>query len=200
MLVFHSQKLVYLAVPKTGTTAVETALSAHASAAFRDPPGLKHANARRFEREFRQVFEPKGRQEFETVSAIRDPLSWLSSWYRYRTRPAISGHPNSTRNISFDTFVEGYLSETQPAFAKVGSQSRFLTDARHELLVDHLFAYERLGDLIAFFEDRLRIRTRLETLNVSPQMNAPLRPDLEEALRKAMQRDFALHEAALNRV
>ncbi|NNK78987.1 MAG: sulfotransferase family 2 domain-containing protein, partial [Litoreibacter sp.] len=174
MLVFHSQKLVYLAVPKTGTTAVENALGASASSVFRDPPGLKHANARRFEREFRPILEKSGQRTFKTVAAIREPLDWLASWYRYRTRPAIAGHPNSTRDISFDAFIEAYLSEDQPPFAKVGSQARFLTDTDGKVLVDHVFPYERLKEMIAFLEARLRIETTIETVNASPSLEIAL--------------------------
>ena len=48
MLVFAKQKLVLLAVPKTGTTALERALLPHASAAILDPPGLKHVSVSRY--------------------------------------------------------------------------------------------------------------------------------------------------------
>ena len=42
---------------------------------------------------------------------IREPVSWLSSWYRYRLREEIAGRPNSTRGRSFDEFVAEWLEE-----------------------------------------------------------------------------------------
>ena len=43
MLVFWKENLVFLAVPKTGTTAIEGALSPYAAMVLRDPPQIKHA-------------------------------------------------------------------------------------------------------------------------------------------------------------
>ena len=50
MLVFIAQKLVFLAMPKTGTTTIETAMDPWADAVFRTPSGLKHTNIQRFNR------------------------------------------------------------------------------------------------------------------------------------------------------
>jgi len=43
MLVFSNEKLVFLSVPKTGTTAYEAALAPHAAIVVSNPPELKHA-------------------------------------------------------------------------------------------------------------------------------------------------------------
>jgi hypothetical protein len=45
MLVFWKAKLVLLAVPKTGTTALEAAFGPWADASFLNPPRLKHMTA-----------------------------------------------------------------------------------------------------------------------------------------------------------
>lgn len=43
MLVFWKENLVFLAVPKTGTTAIEGALALHAAMVLCEPPQIKHA-------------------------------------------------------------------------------------------------------------------------------------------------------------
>ncbi|MEC8294742.1 MAG: gamma-glutamyl kinase, partial [Pseudomonadota bacterium] len=53
MLVFWKQNLVFLSVPKTGTTAYEKALAPLASMSVQDPPELKHAPLYRYNRFFR---------------------------------------------------------------------------------------------------------------------------------------------------
>jgi hypothetical protein len=45
MLVFAKEKLVFLAMPKTGTTALEAALAPRSDMVMRNPPILKHTPA-----------------------------------------------------------------------------------------------------------------------------------------------------------
>jgi len=33
---------------------------------------------------------------------MREPISWLGSWYRFRQRPHLDGRPASTKDMSFD--------------------------------------------------------------------------------------------------
>ena len=102
MLVFIAQKLVFLAMPKTGTTAIEAAMDPWADAVFRTPSGLKHTNIQRFNRFYRKPFESHANGDIETVCVVREPVDWLGSWYRYRSREQLHGRPNSTSHVSFD--------------------------------------------------------------------------------------------------
>ncbi len=45
MLVFFKERLAFLSVPKTGTTAYETALRSRADLVISEPPMLKHARS-----------------------------------------------------------------------------------------------------------------------------------------------------------
>lgn len=195
MMVFQKERLIYLAVPKTGTSAIERALSGRATALFRDPPGLKHTNARGFEKKFRAVFEQWGRDSFRTCAVIREPVDWLGSWYRYRQRPALAGHKNSTAEMTFDRFVEAYLSEKQPPFAKVGSQAKFVTDENGAILVSDMFQYERLDEFHEFLHAKLGTTIETKRINVSPKATLELDPGLTAQLRAIYHRDFEIHEA-----
>ena len=192
MLVFWKQKLVLLAVPKTGTTALEQALLPHASAAILDPPGQKHISAPQYRNRLSKFFEQRGNHPMELVAVMREPVDWLGSWYRYRSRPQLAGKANSTRGISFDDFVAAWLQPRRPDFADVGSQAKFLTDGDGNRAVDHLFRYDRMGDLVAFLEDRLDARFDIARANVSP--TGPV--DLSDAMRERLQ-DEAAAEFAL---
>ena len=194
MLVFWAEKLVFLAVPKTGTTALEGALAPRASMVLRDPPHLKHSAVYRYRRFLKPYFRQAGGQDMETMAVVRDPVDWLGSWYRYRHRDDLVGHENSTRNISFDAFVEGFCKGKQPPFAAVGSQRKFLLIGEGELGVDHLFRYEAQDRLIGFLEDRLDMKIKTRRLNVSPSMELTLSPEVEAKLRRKHAEEFRVWE------
>ena len=196
MLVFWKQGLVFLSVPKTGTTAWEEALAPHASIAVLDPPDLKHAPLYRYNRFFRPMFEKVGAgARMETIAVVREPVSWLGSWYRFRRRPFMAGKPNATFDLSFDEFVSAYMQGNPPGFANVGSQARFLEPRPNGTSVDRLFRYEDQAGLLAFLEGRLDMRIELPRRNVSPEMDLDLSPDVERRLRRKCSDEFALWEA-----
>jgi hypothetical protein len=195
MLLFWKAKLVLLAVPKTGTTALEEALLPHADAAILNPPDKKHVTARRWRAQLAPYFENKGARPLETMAVIREPVDWLKSWYRYRARPEIAGSPASTAGIDFDAFVTGWLSDPEPEFARVGRQSRFVSDASGRVIVDHLFRYDALPAAVAFLEGRLNCSLTLPRRNVSPSAALALSPALEARLRREAAADFALWDS-----
>ncbi len=195
MLVFFDERLVLLAVPKTATTAYENALRDRADMVISDPPELKHAPLYRYNRFFRPMFEKICNAQMETMAVMREPISWLGSWYRYRRRPFMAGKPASTHGISFNDFVNAYMKGDPPAFARVGSQAKFLEPRPNGTAVTHLFRYEDQDRIRRFLESRLDIRLELRRENVSPEMELPLSPGVEKRLRKKCARDFALYES-----
>ena len=79
MLVFFKERLAFLSVPKTGTTAYETALAARADMVIREPPMLKHAPVYRYNRFIRPMFLRVCDAEMELMAVMREPISWLGS-------------------------------------------------------------------------------------------------------------------------
>lgn len=195
MLVFSKARLVVLSVPKTGTTAIEAALAPRAAIAVLDPPGLKHAPVYRYNRFFRPMVEKFIGDDVDVAAVIREPVSWLGSWYRYRQRPFLDGTPQSTSGLSFETFVEGYLGAPREGFANVGSQARFVAPRPNGAAVTHLFRYEAFDTFLAFLETRLGQTIDLPRVNVSPTADLSLSPELQARLRAACADDFALWES-----
>ena len=99
MLVFAREKLVFLSVPKTGTTAWQAALEPLATMMVRDPPELKHAPVFRYNRFFRPMLEKFVGEGLTVLAVMREPVDWLGSWYRYRQRDFLAGRPTSTQGI-----------------------------------------------------------------------------------------------------
>ncbi len=192
MLLFWKAKLVLLAVPKTGTTALEAALLAHADTAILNPPEKKHLTARRWRNQLAPFFENRGTRQIETMAIIREPRDWLGSWYRYRARPEISGSASSTAGMDFAQFVTGWLSDPEPEYARVGRQSRFVANAEGKIIVDHLFRYEDLDQAVDFLQQRLGVTLDLGRRNISPQADLSLPPALEARLQREAAADFDL--------
>ena len=75
---------------------------------------------------------------------VRNPYTWMQSWYRYRQRdelkdPEHQFNDRYTGNMSFNEFVQVF--HTREIMLK---QSSFVTDLGGRLLVDFVGRYERL--------------------------------------------------------
>ncbi len=174
MLVFSKARLVFLSVPKTGTTAYHSALAPYASMTVSAPPELKHSPVFRYNRFFRPALEKFIGEPLDVIAVMREPLDWLGSWYRYRRRPEMAGHENSTRNISFDAFVQAYMNGKTPGFANVGSQAKFLEPQRNGCAATHLFRYDDTPALKAYLHQKLGIEITTKRENCSPAMELTL--------------------------
>ncbi|HHG91202.1 MAG TPA: gamma-glutamyl kinase [Devosia sp.] len=142
MLIFREIKLVYLANPKTGTTSFE-----HAFERFADHKTSKalpkHVPFRRFRRKF-----PELARECEIVTSVRDPLDTLYSWYRYRARPALRGHVNSTFGLAFEAFLCEWCKAEPASFADVGASVGFVLNEKGEISKRlKIFRYEERSSL-----------------------------------------------------
>ncbi|WP_338548007.1 gamma-glutamyl kinase [Roseovarius phycicola] len=195
MLVFAKEKLVFLSVPKTGTTAYQDALGGRASLVLRDPPELKHAPVFRYNRFFRPALEKFCGEGFDILAVMREPIDWLGSWYRYRRRSGKEGARTSTHDLSFDDFVLAYMKGNRPPFANVGSQAKFLEPQKNGTAVTHLFRYEDQKGLADFLKSRLKTDVSTRKLNQSPSLELRLSADVETRLRRKCETEFALYES-----
>ena len=184
MMVFWDQRLVFLATPKTGSTAIEAALDGLSSFSILRPGAVKHTDAARFHRHLAPYLTAASGARFTTMALMREPLDWLGSWYRSRG--------DDTRALGFDRFVRDHLDAAPPPHADVGSQARFL--GHPETPVDRIFAYEDITGFLAFLEDRLGCEITLPRLNVSPRLPLDIAPATVAMLRSSRAPDFALWE------
>lgn len=192
MQVYLKQNLAYLAVPKTGSTAIETRLRTHADIAF--AKSRKHVTAAQFHNRVAPFLERFCGAQPERVAVMRDPIEQLRSWYRYRARPSRVGFPESTRDMTFDDFVLAVIRTPRLPYASVGSQYNFLTLRDGTVPVHHLFDYDEHDRIRSFFESRFEERLEFPVRNVSPFMPTPLSPHVERELRTARAEEFELFE------
>jgi hypothetical protein len=191
MLVSLRRHLAYIAVPKTGTTALEQALAPHCDICLVGK--AKHMKMRAFERYMLPYLQYMGLEEIETVCVVREPVDWLGSWYRYRSRDYLAGSPKSTRGVSFPEFVEAYLDPEPPAFARVGRMSRFVSGRSREPAVTHMFRYENMAGFTHFLHKRFRKRLEIPKANVSRRGELALPPALRTRLETERAAEFVLY-------
>ena len=193
MLIFFDQRLVFLATPKAGSTAIEAALGSLATAVIQRPTLLKHTNADAFARFLGPYLQEAAGARFTVTALMREPLAWLGSWYRFGQRDDAISPARQTRDVTFDEFVRAWCRETPPEFAQVGRQSDFLQSGGR-LAVDRLFRYEDIDSFVHFLEDSLDCVITLPRLNVSPDANMDLSPAAHDLLRRTAAADFALYD------
>jgi hypothetical protein len=181
MLASIRHRLVILAMPKCASTALEEALGPEMDVILRGAPGVKHTTFRKYHRFLRPYLESYTKEPFEVVSLFREPVDWLHSWWRYRGRDNIPNPENSTRDMTFDEFVQAYMNGQQKP-ADIGQQARFVAAPDGTVGVDRIFRYDRLDCFSAFLKDRLNADFKLGRSNVSP--GQPGAPDLPTDTRR----------------
>lgn len=194
MLIFLKERLVFFATPKTASTSIETTLGTLCEIRLSKLPSVKHTPYRKYKRLLEPFVSTVMDGEPDCVAAFREPVDWLGSWYRYRGRKELIGARNSTHDISFDQFVEAYLQEDQPDFARVGSQAKFISSKDGTMGMTHLFRYDRMDEMVAFLESRLKKQIKLPQTNISPKADLSLSPALLKELQTDYARDFEIYE------
>ena len=202
MLIFLKPKLVLFAIPKTATTALHLALRGEADVkALRvgDKPG-KHIGFAEFTTRYAQALLGDQTGTFDYVGVMREPVSWLSSWYRFRQADRLDGTAKSTKGLSFDQFVQDFCSANPPAHAKLHAQSQLLCDAQGKVGVNRLFRYDDMASLIRFLEGRLGHAITVEKVNVSTSRASVDLSDQTLALyQNRFARDFEIYESLQSR-
>ena len=197
MLIFWDQRLVFLATPKAGSSAVEAALESLAAVTMARPAPLKHMSAQDFHAHLGPYLEARAGGHFTTVALMREPIGWLRSWYRFILRDDVEDPDHPLNGLSFEDFARAYMQDSPPPHARIASQHSFLTDAQGAPLVDRIFRYEDMEQFVHFLEDMLDCAITLPRVNVPPAVDTHLSPDTEAQLRAAMAKDLALYASLI---
>jgi len=184
MLYFPDAQLAYVAVPKTGGTAIESAFE-HLSEVKHDFGNLKlmHMSAR-------QIREIYG-SGVEIVGAIRHPFDWVCSKYRYLCSEIFPyNSPYSPRLIGFDRFLKRVVRGEKAWPEPHRSQIEYLDGA------DTIFQYEQFGLLVGYLNNRLGSSVDVPIKNVSPSVNVSVDVDKIAAVVHFLERDAVAHKGA----
>ncbi|OCX67121.1 hypothetical protein BFP70_02870 [Thioclava sp. SK-1] len=197
MLIFWDQRLVFLATPKSGSTAIQAALEPLASLAADRPEPIKHMTAVQYRTHLAPFLTDASGEKFTTVALMREPIDWLRSWYRFRVRDEFDETGTDLNGHSFEHFAQDYMAVSPPDYADLGNQSKYLTDTAGNRCVDRIFPYEDMAAFIMFLEDQLQFEINLPRLNVPPVADTQLSAATHQNLQQHMARDIQLYNSLL---
>ena len=195
MLIFWKQKLIFLATPKAGSSAIEAALEPLADVAIKRPASLKHMSAQDFQTHLVPFLTRQSGAPFTTLALMRQPIDWLQSWYRFRLRDDDDNPEHPMAGCSFDQFARDYMSTPRKDHVAFPSQSEFLCDGAGAPVPDKIFRYDRIDSFVHYLEDQLDFAITLPRVNVPPAVDVALSAQTLAELTEAMAGDFTLYDS-----
>ena len=175
MLISVKHNFVFFCTPKCASNSIEAMLQPFSDISLLGPPYFRHTNFRRYNKYISPFIENATRGDsLETICLVRDPISWLYSYYRFRSRFQIRNpnHPrfsSSTYKISFAEFVSAYMSQDPPPFADVGCQFNFVKNELDQIGIEKLCPYENIEDFIQYMSRKVESPLKIGFKNVSPR-------------------------------
>jgi hypothetical protein len=201
MLAAPLHGFAFLSTTKSGSTAIEQAFEPYAQVVLKGPPRLKHATAASFHRHIAPLLAGNGwgRDTYEVVTVVREPLDWLASWWRYRSRDELRRTRGPQRqhfagDLSFTEWVSQMLDRDMQG---IGRFSRFVSTPEGEHGVDRMWRYEHLDACCAWMGERVGKSIALPTVNVSPPRSFDLTPELQRRVEEYFAPEYELYEHAL---
>lgn len=185
MILSHTHRFIFIHISKTGGMSVRAALEPYSVEperfVMRRPQKmagdavnplykvwetlLLHPKASKVKDELPpEIFE-----SYFKFAFVRNPWDWLVSMYHFILRePDVPKHDQVKALRGFDAFVEWAVSTPEP-FPKGTTrlQSEMITDARGNLLVDFVGAYEDLAGDFSEVARVIGIQTELPHINSS---------------------------------
>lgn len=201
MMISTRHRLAFVCVPKCASTSVEKVLRPFSNIVIGGDPRLKHLRIDAFKSRIEPLIAgaiPDLR--LTTFCIVREPVSWVYSWYCFRSRPAL-GDPGHLRHhayaghVTFDEYAREVVAAKPAQFARIGDQSRYVC-IDGELAVDRVFRLDRLPALERFLSERFDKPIAIPAQRVSEKRHASLAFDTETSLRHHFASDYCLYERA----
>ena len=167
MLISVKRRFIFVANSKAASTSIEEALYPFAEIERGGTPARKHIGMQDILREYDFLFRNPGLKapSFFAFGVMRDPLDWISSWFRYRRGNKVASP--LPKDISFAEF---WAKGDWNRFAAKGRprlQRDFFADDHGRPLVDMVIPYQDLGPAFAQVTDALGLKVDLGHMNAS---------------------------------
>lgn len=210
MLIAPKKGFVFLAFTKAASTSIESAFGPHVDGGFYANP-FKHTRYDQFQRHIQPFLKAKGfeRSSYEVLCVSREPIDWLFSWWRYRSRDQLASRRRSHKrshyagHVTFEEFVQAYMrhhrGEGRPeeSYAHLGRPSRFVQSLPGKPDLDRIYRYDRLDLLVKFLSKKIGQKVSLGAENASPPREFSLSDECYKELREFMEPDYAVYENAI---
>jgi hypothetical protein len=148
--------------------------------------------------------------DIESFCIMRDPIDWVYSWYKFRSRNELKDYANNPSlmhrtkmycgDISFEEFVRYLLQDKEkPKFAKIGTQGRYILLDSGQLGVDMVFKYENGMDPVAnYLSEKIGEEVTIPRFNVSPERHVTFSDELRLQLEEKFCNDYQLYRNHAN--
>lgn len=197
MMIFWDARLVLLAPPRTASMALQNALEPIADVSMRLPEELNRISAQRFGQGLGSFLSRLAGEDFQLAGLVREPVSWLGSWYGHLCHEAPLDRNGYALPNTFDEFVMSYIrGYRHSAMDLAPDQTSFVREVSG-LPIHLLFAYEEIEVFCNYLSKRLDYEIELVRVNASPEIDLTLSARSERLLRQHLAPDFALHRWAL---
>lgn len=207
MLLAPKKGFVFLAMTKSASTSIERAFGRH-SALTAHAAWLKHVPYRDFQGYLEPLLAEKDfpRESYEVACVMREPVDWLFSWWRYRSRHELAGSRRRyAGGVPFEEFARLYMRHhrgeplpREARFAQLGRQSAFVEPVPGGRPIDRIFRYDRLDLAVDFLAEKVKERVELGLENVSPERTFSLSPEVERELRAFLAPETSIYERAIS--
>ncbi len=149
-LVSFWHNFVFVSSTKAASSTIHHLTFPKADLVFYRPTFGKHLQIRQISAMTERV---AGRHFSEMFSfgIIREPVSWMQSWFRFRKRAGLSApsHDDYVNHIpaslTFSEFIEETVGANPKPFARLVPQSRYFRNPRGEVVVKYVATYENLS-------------------------------------------------------
>ncbi len=195
MLLAPRNGFVFISMTKAASTSIESAFRPHAQVSMGRNP-FKHTNYAGFQKFLQPYLGSRGfsRESYEVVCVFREPVDWLGSWWRYRSRegladPSNPRHRNYAGEVSFEEFARAFMKGGEK-FARVGRPSRFVRPRPGWAEVDRIFRYDRLDLLVEYLCEKVGEEVELGFSNTSPEKPLSLSEECERELRAFFEPEY----------
>lgn len=160
--------LIYIRVPKTGSTSFTKSLKpfSHTGRIYKD----KHATAR----VAKENCTADEWENFEKIGFIRNPYDWLESFYLSRTFPGFEKHMKIDE-VDFGEYIE-QLTKTP---------MHWLSDKNGNLMVDVVYRMEDMSNICEYYglkENHDNPRKRSGTFHYTPYLRSVIEEKFKSEL------------------
>ena len=193
MLIGVKKRFVFIANSKTASTSIEHSLVGQAEIQRGGGPQRKHIYLRDALPEYDFLFgrDGYGIESFFTFGVMRDPVSWIQSWYRYRCGNKVE--IPLPAGMSFGEFLA--LNDWNRTMLQgvPRLQSYFFTDKAGASIVDYIIPYSQLADHFTTSCEGLGIKSPLQSKKGSKVKGREIAiaPELAEEMRTFYAEDYA---------
>jgi SAM-dependent methyltransferase len=155
MLISLSNKFVFIANPKTASTAIERALRPYSDVALVESRFGKHQSFLEIEARFEWMLSLVDPSELLVFSVMRDPIDFMVSLYNSHMDPKFEAEADLyTGTLHFEDFLNKW---TQSNDDQSRQQHTRMLDGDNRIAANYIIAYDNLEDGLRFVGERIGV-------------------------------------------